>query len=88
MRTTVDLPDELLRQAKARAALEGMKLKDLIAHYIARGLAGSTRSSEATAQPAKPPPSLHDIMKDCCGIAAETPTDYSTNPAHLEGFGR
>lgn len=88
MRTTVDLPDELLRQAKARAALNGMKLKDLIAHCIAHGLAGSTLSSKTAAQPAEPPPSLHDIMKDYCGIAAETPADYSTNPTHFEGFGR
>ena len=38
MRTTIDLPDELLRQAKARAALDGMKLKDLITRYVQQGL--------------------------------------------------
>jgi hypothetical protein len=38
MRTTIDLPDELFRQAKARAALDGRKLKDLIAEYVERGL--------------------------------------------------
>jgi hypothetical protein len=31
MRTTVELPDELLRRAKARAALQGCSLKDLVA---------------------------------------------------------
>jgi hypothetical protein len=31
MRTTVELPDELFRQVKARAALQGRSLKDLIA---------------------------------------------------------
>jgi hypothetical protein len=31
MRTTVEIPDELFRQAKARAALQGRSLKDLIA---------------------------------------------------------
>ena len=40
MRTTVDLPDELLRKAKAKAALDGMKLKDLIALYVEQGLRG------------------------------------------------
>lgn len=40
MRTTIDLPDDLLRQAKARAALDGLKLKELIARYVAQGLAG------------------------------------------------
>jgi hypothetical protein len=31
MRTTVELPDELLRRAKVQAALQGRPLKDLIA---------------------------------------------------------
>ena len=38
MRTTVDLPDELLRQIKAKAALEGMTLKELLTAYIFSGL--------------------------------------------------
>lgn len=41
MRTTIDLPDELLRQAKAKAALDGLKLKDLIARYVEEGLRGA-----------------------------------------------
>jgi hypothetical protein len=38
MRTTIDLPDDLLRRAKAKAALDGMKLKDLITSYVEQGL--------------------------------------------------
>jgi hypothetical protein len=38
MRTTIDLPDPLFRQVKARAALEGRKLKDLLAEYVEQGL--------------------------------------------------
>lgn len=38
MRTTIDLPDDLLRQVKARAALDGLKLKDLITRYVEQGL--------------------------------------------------
>ncbi len=38
MRTTIDLPDQLLRQAKSRAARLGMSLKDLITLFIERGL--------------------------------------------------
>lgn len=34
MRTTVELPDELFRRAKARAALEGRSLKDLVADSL------------------------------------------------------
>jgi len=40
MRTTVDLPDELFRRAKATAAIRGIKLKDLIAALVEEGLAG------------------------------------------------
>ena len=38
MRTTLELPDELLRQAKARAALRGMKLKEFVAEALERAL--------------------------------------------------
>jgi hypothetical protein len=34
MRTTVELPDDLFRQAKARAALQGRALKDLVAEGL------------------------------------------------------
>lgn len=46
MRTTLDLPDELLRQAKARAALDGSTLKDLITSYVEQGLRRRERSPE------------------------------------------
>jgi len=38
MRTTLDLPDPLLRQLKAKAALEGTTLKDLMRRLVERGL--------------------------------------------------
>jgi hypothetical protein len=34
MKTTIDIPDELFREAKARAAMEGIKLKDLVADAL------------------------------------------------------
>ena len=43
MRTTIDLPEDLLRRAKATAALRGIKMKDLVSELIASGLADSTR---------------------------------------------
>ncbi len=36
MRTTVNLPDELLLQAQARAALQGQSLEDLFAEGLTR----------------------------------------------------
>lgn len=38
MRTTIDLPDNLFRQLKAKAALSGINLKDLITRYIEQGM--------------------------------------------------
>ncbi len=34
MKTTVEIPDDLFRQAKARAALEGLSLRDLVSYGI------------------------------------------------------
>ena len=48
MRTTIDLPDALFRQVKARAALDGMKLKELIRIYVESGL------RQVGAPPARP----------------------------------
>lgn len=45
MRTTVDLPDALLRQLKARAALEGISLKQLVLTLVERGLQLPDRSA-------------------------------------------
>ena len=38
MRTTLDLPDELFRQVKARAAVKGTTLKELLTRYVESGL--------------------------------------------------
>lgn len=50
MRTTIDLPDELFRQAKAKAAIGGMKLKDLITLYVEQGLRGASSASSPKRQ--------------------------------------
>jgi len=38
MKTTIDLPDELMREIKVRAAREDRKLKDVISDLLRRGL--------------------------------------------------
>ena len=85
MRTTVELPDELFRRAKAAAALRGGKLKDLVAEGLRRVL---DSPEPARNEPPQAKPSFHDRMQDCCGIVVGAPADYATNPKHLEGFGR
>lgn len=49
MKTTLDLPDELMREVKIRAVREQKKLKDAIAEFIRKGMAASK------ARPAKAP---------------------------------
>ncbi len=39
MKTTLDLPDELMRAVKIRAVREDRKLKDLVADLLRRGMA-------------------------------------------------
>ena len=39
MRTTIDIPEHLLRHAKAQAALQGLRLKDIVRDALQRHLA-------------------------------------------------
>jgi hypothetical protein len=51
VKTTLDIPDDLFRQAKSHAALTGMKLKDLVAAGLRSVLTGSiVRSAPRRAQ--------------------------------------
>lgn len=43
MKTTLELPDELMRSVKVRAASEGRSLKDVMSELVRRGLAGDAR---------------------------------------------
>lgn len=43
VKTTLDLPDELMRAAKIRAANEGRRLKDVVADLLRRGLAAEAK---------------------------------------------
>jgi hypothetical protein len=45
MKTTLEIPDDLFREAKAKAALEGIKLKDLVAESLRMRLAAKTRAA-------------------------------------------
>jgi len=38
MRTSIDIPEDVYRRAKARAVIEGRKFKDLIADDVGEGL--------------------------------------------------
>ena len=44
MKTTIDLPADLVREMKLRAVKEGRKLKDVAAELLARGLTAAEPS--------------------------------------------
>lgn len=80
MKTTVELPDTLYRQAKAEAALRGRKLRDLIEEGLRRVL-------EVPPDTARHP-DLAGLMKHALGVIESGVPDLGSNPEHLKGFGR
>jgi hypothetical protein len=50
MRTTIDLPEPVLRQLKSRAALDGVAMKDLVLDFVHAGLARPRAPAAATAR--------------------------------------
>ena len=55
MKTTLELPDALVKQIKLRAVRDGLKLKDLVASLLRRGLAADDET---------PPPPKAKIVYD------------------------
>jgi len=80
MKTTVEVPDDLYRRAKAEAALRGRKLKDLIEEGLRLVLEAPLRSRRQ--------PSLTGLMKRGRGVVDSGVPDLASNPEHLKGFGR
>jgi hypothetical protein len=79
MKTTVEMPDDLYRRAKAEAALRGRKLKDLVAEGLRLVL-------EAPRE--RTPPTLSGLMESARGMFDSGIADLASNPEHLAGFGR
>ncbi len=79
MKTTVEMPEDLYRRAKAEAALRGRRLKDLIEEGLNRVLDEPRQ---------KRTPRLAELVKGARGTVASGVSDLGSNPAHLAGFGR
>jgi len=80
MKTTVELPDDLFRRAKAAAALRGRRLKDMIEEGLRLVLEAPHK------EPARP--SLEAMMKHARGVVDSGVPDLGSNPKHLKEFGR
>jgi hypothetical protein len=80
MKTTVEVPDELYRRAKAAAALRGWKLRELFEEGLRLVL-----------EPPRPTPDrsrLDILMRDARGVIDSEIPDLASNPEYLAGFGR
>jgi hypothetical protein len=51
MKTTLELPDALVKQVKLRALHKGQKLKDAVADLLRKGLAAAAESEPDEAEP-------------------------------------
>ena len=51
MKTTIDLPDEVVRRVKIRAIHENKKLKEVVAEFLDTGLAQQTAPSPRSKLP-------------------------------------
>jgi len=83
MKTTVEIRDDIFRRAKAKAALRGIKFKDL----VEEGLLCKLSEPDIASEP-KQAVSVYDLMKDSIGIVSSGIGDLSTNPKHMKGYGR
>jgi hypothetical protein len=80
MKTTVELPDTLYRQAKAEAASRGCKLKDLVEEGLRLVL---------ETQPETPRhPDLAGLMQHTLGAVESGVSDLGSNREYLKGLGR
>jgi hypothetical protein len=80
MKTTIELPDELYRKAKAEAALTGRKLKDLVEEGLRYVLKVPAKAHDRR--------TLAERMEKGRGIIDSGLPDLATNPKYLEDFGR
>ncbi len=53
MKTTLDLPEDLMREVKIRAVHEQKKLKDAIAEFLRKGLAAGRKRPGKAPKPVR-----------------------------------
>jgi hypothetical protein len=74
MKTTLDLPDDLVRAVKLRAIEENRKLKDTIADLLRRGLAQ---------EPGAPPPPRGRVRVPLIECAHDARPDEEMTPERV-----
>ena len=80
MKTTIEVPDELYRRAKATAALQGRRLKDLVEEGLRIVVEGPGKRRRRR--------SLAELMQGARVVVDSGIRDVASNPPHTAGFGR
>jgi len=80
MKTTVEVPDDLYRRAKAEAALRGRKFRELVEEGLRLVLEAPRKTRGQS--------SLAALMKGARGVVDSGVSDLASNPKHLTDFGR
>lgn len=62
MRTTIDLPDDLYRALKVRAALNAMTMRELARHLLERGLRQPGGGLPSPPGSREPPPVIAPLL--------------------------
>ena len=76
---TCKIPPKLNQQLEAEASRKMLPKSALVREALERSLKRSRRARRQTA---------FDRVKDLCGIIKDGPTDMSTNPKYMDGFGK
>jgi hypothetical protein len=76
MKTTIELPDALMKQVKLRAVREGRKLKDTVAELLRRGLT-MPATEEKLVRPRIGKSKLTGLPVVYCGHPPADPDDFS-----------
>lgn len=79
---TIKVPEELDARLTKRAKHRGVSKSEVAREALAREL--QSDSAEAVNEE----PSAFDVLKDDLGCFDSGVGDLSTNPKHMEGFGR
>jgi hypothetical protein len=72
MRTTIDLPEDLFREAKTRAVQQGTTLKSLITAFIRSGLKGHLAATSLGPRRRNPPPTAIRRLEDSPEVPARS----------------
>lgn len=77
MKTTIEIPDDLFRQAKAQAALQGVRLRDLVEY-------GLRLAVETPPAPASNKRTVFPLIKASGEVAALTDEQVAAALAEME----